>query len=90
MCAHAHFCILSFVHLFDGLVATTASPVVLVGAVPGVFLVDLAPAEYLFCWHAHWPGGELAARVSELDPGDSDMMRTTEASLAWFRPLRDT
>lgn len=89
MCAHSQFCVLSFVHFFNGLVATTSFPVILVSAVPGVILIYLASVEDLFGWHAHWPGGEFVASVSKLDPGDGDMLRTTEASLDRFWDLRD-
>lgn len=72
---------LRFIHLFNGLATTNAPPVVLVGPVAGVVLVDLASADpLLISWQAHWPGGQ-SARVSKLDPGDCDMLRATEASL---------
>lgn len=90
MCACSQLCILSFVHLFNGLVEATTPAVILVSAVPRVVLVNLAPVEYLFSRHADWPGGEFAARVSKLDPGDGNMLRTTEASLARFTDLINT
>lgn len=88
MCAHTQFCILSFVHLFNRLVTTTTLPVILVSAVPGVILIYLAPVDYVFSWQAHWSGGEFAAGVSKLDPGNCDVLRTTEASLSRFRDLK--
>lgn len=90
MCSHAQFCIFTFVHLFDGLVKTCSFPDSLVSAVPGVILVDLTSAVYPFGWQADWPGGEFVARVSELDPGDGDILGPTEPSLARFRNLRGT
>lgn len=90
MCACSQHCVLGFVHLLNGLVTATTPPVILVSAVPRVILVNLAPVEHLFSWHADWPGGEFAARVSKLDPGDGDMLRTTEASLARFTDLINT
>lgn len=89
MCARSQLCVLGFVHLFNGLVATTSFLVILVSAVPRVILVYSASVEYPLSRHARWPGGEFVARVSKLDPGDGDMLRPTEASVARFRDFMD-
>ena len=85
----SQFCILSLVHLFDGLVTTASPPDILVSAVPGVILVHSASAEYPVGWHADGTGGWFVARVSELDPGDCDMLGTTKSSLASSQDFRD-
>lgn len=89
MRAHTQFCVLSFVHFFNGLAAISSFPATLVGTVACVVLVYSASANPLFRWHAQWSGGEFAARVSELNPSDGNMLRTTEASLARFRDAGD-